>query len=144
MDVYARRVAEIQEEAMERYGVVPEHVILLSDEKDPLWWDQVRERGWYLVEADVTADILATHNSWCVLVFLLLYLWLACRSLIVFSCMRVCRYPVFVDAVIQSSGLGFIGTASSTMSTLARRRVEDWNKGITRTVQWGRPGADDH
>ncbi|EIM92217.1 uncharacterized protein STEHIDRAFT_143645 [Stereum hirsutum FP-91666 SS1] len=117
MDVYARRVAEIQEEAMERYGVVPEHVIVLSDEKDPVWWNQVRERGWYLVESEITTDILETHNSW---------------------------YPVFVDAVIQSSGLGFIGTASSTMSTLARRRVEDWNKGITRTVQWGRPGADDH
>lgn len=41
-------------------------------------------------------------------------------------------------------GTGFVGTEGSTMSLLARRRVEDWNGGVTRTVKWGRIGADDH
>lgn len=86
MDVYARRVAEIQEEAMERYGVVPEHVIMLSDEKDPLWWDQVRERGWYLVEAEITADILETHNSWCVRVIYGIFVVCVCFRSFFLSC----------------------------------------------------------
>ena len=32
---------------------------------------------------------------------------------------------VFIDAWIQSSGVGFLGTAQSTMSLLAMRRVQD-------------------
>ena len=55
-----------------------------------------------------------------------------------------CRYPLLVDAVIQSSGIGMIGTASSTMSVLAGRRVESWYDGVWKQVKWGRPGADDH
>jgi len=54
------------------------------------------------------------------------------------------RYPVFLDAVIQSNGAGFVGTHGSTMTTLARRRVESWHGGPTRVIRWGWPGADDH
>lgn len=54
------------------------------------------------------------------------------------------RYPVLIDAVIQSSGVGFIGTDRSTMSVLARRRVESWQDGAVRIVKWGKPDADDH
>jgi hypothetical protein len=54
------------------------------------------------------------------------------------------RYPIFIDAIIQSNGDGFIGTDRSTMSLLARRRVESWRNGVTRTVKWGTPNADDH
>lgn len=54
------------------------------------------------------------------------------------------RYPVLIDAVIQSSGLGFVGTDRSTMSQLARRRVQSWRNGAVRTVKWGLPGSDDH
>ncbi|KAG1785739.1 uncharacterized protein HD556DRAFT_1420220, partial [Suillus plorans] len=39
--------------------------------------------------------------------------------------------PVFIDAIIQSNGAGFVGTRGCTMSTLASRRY-----------RW--PGADDH
>jgi hypothetical protein len=59
----------------------------------------------------------------------------------VFACFR---YPVFLDAVIQSNGAGFVGTHRSTMTTLARRRVELWHNGPTRVVRWEWPGADDH
>lgn len=54
------------------------------------------------------------------------------------------RYPVLVDAVIQSLAIGFVGTARSTMSLLAARRVVTWHGGVTRKVEWGFPGADDH
>lgn len=56
----------------------------------------------------------------------------------------ITRYPLLIDAVIQSGGIGFVGTDRSTMSILARRRVEAWHGGITRTVLWGHVGADDH
>jgi hypothetical protein len=54
------------------------------------------------------------------------------------------RYPVLIDAVIQSSGIGLIGTHGSTMSLLAGRRVQDWHNGVYKDVKWGSPHADDH
>lgn len=54
------------------------------------------------------------------------------------------RYPLLVDAVIQSSGIGFIGTTGSTMSVLAGRRVESWYDGVFKQVKWGTAHADDH
>lgn len=54
------------------------------------------------------------------------------------------RYPVLIDAVIQSGGAGFVGTDRSTMSILARRRVHSWRDGVTRIVKWGTPEADNH
>lgn len=54
------------------------------------------------------------------------------------------RYPVLVDAVIQSSGIGLIGMHGSTMSLLAGRRVQDWYNGVYKDVKWGSPNADDH
>ena len=46
------------------------------------------------------------------------------------------RYPVFIDAVLQSSGIGLIGTHGSTMSVLAGRRVHDWYNGVYKDVQF--------
>jgi hypothetical protein len=54
------------------------------------------------------------------------------------------RYPLLIDAVIQSNGIGFVGTDGSTMSEMAKRRCESWHGGVTRTVKWGHIGADDH
>ena len=54
------------------------------------------------------------------------------------------RYPVILDAAIQSAGMGFVGTDRSTFSVLSRRRVLDWQDGAARMVMWGRKGADDH
>lgn len=58
--------------------------------------------------------------------------------------LTISRYPVLIDAVIQSSGVGFVGTDRSTMSILARRRVQSWQDGAVRTLKWGRLGSDDH
>ncbi len=54
------------------------------------------------------------------------------------------RYPVLIDAVLQSSGIGMIGMYGSTMSLLAGRRVQDWHNGVYKAVKWGTPNADDH
>jgi len=114
--IYQRRIEEIQEETRERLGVVPQHVIMLSDEKDPAWWDSIREAGWYTTD-HVADDTVNRYGRW---------------------------YPLLIDAVIQSSGIGLIGQHGSTMSLLAGRRVEDWHDGVYKDVKWGTPNADDH
>ena len=43
-------------------------------------------------------------------------------------------YPPLIDIVVQSYAIGFVGTEDSTFSLIGQRRVEDWNGGITRTV----------
>ncbi|THH12795.1 hypothetical protein EW146_g7360 [Bondarzewia mesenterica] len=116
LSAVARRVMEIREEVRERHGYTPERVVVLSDEKDPAWWDAVRLLGWHTPD-HAAEDTTAKYGRW---------------------------YPLLIDAVIQSSGIGFIGTERSTMSVLARRRVQDWHAGAVRTVKWGAPGADDH
>ncbi|KAG1800522.1 hypothetical protein EV424DRAFT_1438229, partial [Suillus variegatus] len=41
-------------------------------------------------------------------------------------------HPMFIDAIIQSNGAGFVGTRGSTMSTPTSRRVQSWHDGATR------------
>lgn len=50
---------------------------------------------------------------------------------------------MFIDTIIQSTAAGFVGTDTSTVSILSRRRVSDMG-GLTELVRWGEPGADDH
>ncbi|KIY47379.1 hypothetical protein FISHEDRAFT_45371 [Fistulina hepatica ATCC 64428] len=114
LPVIARRVQEVKDELLAERGIVVEHVIMTSDEKNATWWEDVRTMGWATVDHSQTVEL---YGGW---------------------------YPVFIDAVIQSSGVGFVGTARSTMSLMAQRRVESWAEGATRTVEWGFPGADDH
>lgn len=61
-----------------------------------------------------------------------------------FRCVFTTRYPLLIDAVMQSMGHGFVGTTQSTMSIIAARRVEAWQHGATRLFLFGRKGADDH
>jgi hypothetical protein len=60
---YQRRIEEIQEETRERLGVVPQHVIMLSDESDPAWWDSIRKVGWYMVD-HVAEDTVNKYGRW--------------------------------------------------------------------------------
>ncbi|KAG0699739.1 hypothetical protein DFH29DRAFT_854523 [Suillus ampliporus] len=116
LSIIGRRVSEVQEELRTRKGIEVTHVIMTSDEHDPEWWSEVRALGWTWVdyETERTEEI---YGKW---------------------------HPVFIDAIIQSNGAGFVGTRGSTMSVVARRRVQSWHDGPTRTVNWGWPGADDH
>lgn len=60
---YQRRIEEIQEETRERLGLVPQHVVMLSDETDPAWWDSIREAGWYIPD-HVEEDTVNIHGGW--------------------------------------------------------------------------------
>ncbi|KAM5533961.1 hypothetical protein V8D89_012386 [Ganoderma adspersum] len=118
ISVIERRVKEVQDELRERKGLdIPStRVVITSDEKDPAWWEQVKALGWKTVDHD------------------------ALRTTEVFGRW----YPVILDAAIQSTAVGFVGTDRSTYSILSRRRVESWHDGATRTIMWGYKGADDH
>ena len=131
--VIARRVREVQEELLLKYpGMNVNHVVMTSDERDEAWWDQIKTQGWYRLDHSNTSE---QYGTW----FVLPYLFPRTGT-----SLSTVRYPVIIDAVVQSKGMGFIGTHLSTFSVLARRRVEDWQRGATRTVKWGYKGADDH
>lgn len=135
LPVIARRVAEVKNELLEKQSIVAEHVVMTSDEKNETWWREVtQDFGWVRLDHLGWAKSPDAENPdanpikgapeglerW--------HEW----------------YPLLLDATVQSSGVGFIGTDRSTMSIIARRRAESWNNASTRTVMWGRPGADDH
>ncbi|KDQ63267.1 hypothetical protein JAAARDRAFT_29286 [Jaapia argillacea MUCL 33604] len=108
LTTFSERVAEIQQKLFEQKGIRVSHVIMTSDEKDPSWWDEVTAMGWSRVD-HVGEGTAEKYGLW---------------------------YPVLIDAVIQSSGLGFVGTDKSTMTLIAQRRVEDWHGGIASVVRW--------
>ncbi|KAJ3787141.1 hypothetical protein GGU10DRAFT_349647 [Lentinula aff. detonsa] len=112
--VIARRVREMQDQILEEKGIVVNHVVMTSDEKEETWWQEVADQNWSTPDHSRTKEL---YGDW---------------------------YPVFIDAAIQSGGIGFVGTEGSTMSIMAKRRVEAWQGGITIMVKWGYVGADDH
>ncbi|KAJ8523387.1 hypothetical protein ONZ45_g176 [Pleurotus djamor] len=114
ISAFARRVQEVKDELMERKGIDVRHVIMTSDERNATWWGEVAEQGWLSVNHSKTAEL---YGTW---------------------------YPLLIDAVIQSNGLGLVGTDRSTMSIVALRRVQSWHDGAVRLVKWGSLGADDH
>lgn len=129
----ARRVNEVKQELMERKGISIDHVIMTSDERDNSWWEGVAEQGWVGIDHSRTVDL---YGEWFVSFIL--------NVAVLTNSNELHRYPVLIDAVIQSNGVGFVGTDRSTMSMMARRRVESWHDGVVRTVKWGRPDSDDH
>ena len=61
--VYQRRIMDIQQEVRERLGVIPVHVVMLSDEEDPAWWDSIRAEGWYTT-IDIAKDAVDKYGKW--------------------------------------------------------------------------------
>ncbi|KAG9093629.1 hypothetical protein FS749_014066 [Ceratobasidium sp. UAMH 11750] len=117
---YAKRVKEIQEALRGRPsgGIDARAVLVTSDERSPEWWKEIAELGPEWGWVDHTAErTVEKYGKW---------------------------YPVILDAVFQSMGVGFVGTEHSTMSSIAQRRVETWNGGLGALVHWGTPHADDH
>jgi len=121
LDAYAVRASEVAAELATRPEFAKHgsfKIVVISDEQDPAWWKTVRSRGWLTIDhSPAGEDTNAKHGPW---------------------------YTALIDMVIPSLGMGFVGTEGSTMSMHARRRVEVWNGGVTRTVKWGYPGADAH
>ena len=60
---YQRRIEEIQQETRERLGIFPQHVVMLSDEADPAWWDSIRAVGWYAPD-HVAEDTVNKYGRW--------------------------------------------------------------------------------
>jgi hypothetical protein len=61
---YQRRIEEIQEETRERLGLIPQHVIMLSDERDPSWWDSIRTQGWYMIDHGAEDTVHKYGSTW--------------------------------------------------------------------------------
>lgn len=114
LPVIARRVHEVQEEILERKAIEVAPVIVTSDETNRTWWNDVEEMGWLAPDHSRTQEL---YGNW---------------------------YTILIDAIIHSKSAGFVGTKRSTVSVLAGTRVQSWQNGSTRMVQWGKPGADDH
>ena len=137
ISVIARRVQEVKEELLLKHGLDVKHIIMTSDEDDPAWWAEVYAQGWKAPDHTNTAT---EYGRWCVPFSFIPFL----ASSADLHPVLFIRYPVLVDAVIQSNGRGFVGTDRSTMSEMAKRRSESWHNGVTRLVRWGWIGADDH
>ncbi|KAJ7182490.1 hypothetical protein C8R43DRAFT_967324 [Mycena crocata] len=113
LSAFVRRIEEVRSEILNRTGTAVSSVIVTSDETAPEWWESVYELGWRRPDHSKTVEM---HGPW---------------------------YPVVIDAAIHGGALGFVGTDTSTVSILARRRVID-KGGVAEMVKWGRPGADAH
>ncbi|KAJ7035805.1 hypothetical protein C8F04DRAFT_1221063 [Mycena alexandri] len=105
VSAYERQVHAIQIQIFEDKGVSADRVIITSDERDPEWWESVLELGWVSPDHSQTAEV---HGPW---------------------------YPIFIDAVIHGAAEGFVGTDTSTVSILARRRVSS-RGGVAEMVTW--------
>ncbi|VDC00650.1 unnamed protein product [Peniophora sp. CBMAI 1063] len=118
MAEYSAEVQRIRKTLEEKKGISPQHVVVLSDEKDAAWWAEIRAQGWFTPTYDDEQAIEKYGKVW---------------------------YTVFHDAVILSSGVGLLGTPDSTYSLLAGRRVIDWQGGVYRDIKWearGKGGRD--
>ena len=71
MQDYSRGVFGIQVALEKRLGVVPRHVVVVSDERDTAWWDEVRNMGWYTPDHEKERTV-EKYGSWCgILLFLI-------------------------------------------------------------------------
>lgn len=70
LDAYAVRVQEIQSELREKLGSETlVEVVVSSDEQDPLWWEDVKSRGWLFVDHGQNGENTAVeHGAWWVII----------------------------------------------------------------------------
>ncbi|KAH7340519.1 hypothetical protein B0J17DRAFT_715729 [Rhizoctonia solani] len=116
---YDRRVQEVRARLNARTnGTNVREILVTCDERDSAWWKQISAVGpeWRWID-HATEKTSEKYGKW---------------------------FPLLLDTVFQSMGKGFVGTEQSTMSELARVRVEDWNDGESAMVRWGSPDADNH
>ncbi len=94
-------VDQIREEVREKLRRNVKEVIVMSDEQDPDFWEEVKRNGW--VRLDHSRELTSEkYGEW--------------------------MGPI-LDQVAQSMAAGFVGTADSTFSLVGARRVQDWNHG---------------
>ncbi|KAG8874341.1 hypothetical protein FRB97_005966 [Tulasnella sp. 331] len=108
-----------------------EKVLIMSDETDSKFWDEVRGRGWWTFGWE--------RNEWSPLE---LEMERVTSEEEIWGHRRIIPkrwWPTLVDAACQSLATGFVGSEYSTMSLLAIRRVREWNGGVGVIVPFG-PG----
>lgn len=79
-----------------------------KDESDLSFWEEVRSYGWSYLNHTAEATF-EKYGEW---------------------------YPLLLDKVALSMGLGFVGTQSSTFSILNGDRVEDWSRGVVKMLDY--------
>ncbi|KAF6754168.1 hypothetical protein DFP72DRAFT_1009754 [Ephemerocybe angulata] len=107
---YRQVIEKVQAEVLETLNINATRVIVASDESDPKFWEEVTSFGWNYLDHTVERT-MERYGEW---------------------------YPVLIDKVALSIGIGFVGTEGSTFSILNARRVEDWNGGATDMVSFVR------
>jgi hypothetical protein len=115
-------------------------VIVTSDETDEEWWNEVARYGWKRLDfpsalelrVDGEPEKLNKHGK-------------GTKKTTVRSeppggwppeMYGVLWDRTLVEVALQGLGVGFVGTQGSTMSLVARRRVEHWQRGVTRVVEY--------
>jgi len=61
ISVIKRRVEEVKQELLERKGMVVNHVIMTSDERNETWWEGVKAEGWYAIDHSKTVEL---YGAW--------------------------------------------------------------------------------
>ncbi|KAJ2914442.1 hypothetical protein MD484_g5969, partial [Candolleomyces efflorescens] len=96
---FKKAVEDVQKRLLETKGIKASHVLVASDEESQEFWDEIQSYGWRYID-HLSEGTYELYGEW---------------------------YPVLIDKIAQSLGVGFVGTKSSTFSLLSARRVEDWN-----------------
>ncbi|EJU02539.1 hypothetical protein DACRYDRAFT_99657 [Dacryopinax primogenitus] len=96
------RLSLIRGNLTERLGHAPEYYLMTTDETDKGFLYEAVRAGWTLVDHEKERTV-ERFGMW---------------------------YPTLLDSVMLSMSTGFLGTSTSTLSIMARRRVEDWNNGF--------------
>lgn len=114
---FQREVEAVREELWSQKGinVKEEDVIVTSNDRSSEWWDEVAKIGWKRVQIPDSIRIEEEEGE---------------REDVP---QRLWK-QMLVEAAIQGWSAGFVGTRGSTMSLLAKRRVEEWQKGSTRFI----------
>ncbi|KAL7415156.1 hypothetical protein BDY24DRAFT_383901 [Mrakia frigida] len=112
---FAFQLDLLKKELTESGRPVPLNVLVMSDESDPKFFEQVKARGWKMSqdgEGVQNPKLVEELGGW---------------------------HDTLIDNVLLASGDHFIGTISSTMSLLGSLRTKDWNGGLSRMVGFKDP-----
>ncbi|KAF7332286.1 hypothetical protein MKEN_00109800 [Mycena kentingensis (nom. inval.)] len=110
---FAKRVEEMKANLLKEKGISIHHVVMTSNERKEIWWDEVAAQGWFRPDHNSTRE---EHGVW---------------------------YPILVDGALQAMAKGIVGTDSSTVSQMSAQRIKSWNNGLSYMVKWGHLNADD-
>ncbi|KAJ2912672.1 hypothetical protein MD484_g7736, partial [Candolleomyces efflorescens] len=105
---YVEAVSELQKELKEKRNLDVTRIFVSSDETELSFWEDIAGFGWTFFN-HTAEQTVEKYGAW---------------------------HPLLIDKVALSSGVGFVGTNPSTFSGMNARRVEDWNNGITKMLNY--------